>query len=119
MEVEFYKTRKGARPVFDFLMELDSKSYLKTLGVINLLAEYGNNLGMPFSKKITKKIYELRVIFASNNIRILYFFHKNKAVLTNAFIKKQNKTPRNEIEKAIRYYKDYLLEEGNYEIKEL
>lgn len=40
--------------------------------------------------------------------RILYFFFiGNKAVLTNGFTKKTQKTPKNEIELAKKYKADY------------
>ena len=41
--------------------------------------------------------------------RILYFFFSGgKIILTNGFVKKTNETPRNEINKAIQYKKDYF-----------
>ena len=51
----------------------------------------------------------LRAKSGSNISRILYFFVVGRRiVLTNGFIKKSQKTPRNEIEKAKRYRADYL-----------
>ncbi len=51
---------------------------------------------------------------AGNNIsRVLYFFYVgNKIILTHGFIKKTQKTPREEIEKAKAYRKDFLKKEG-------
>lgn len=37
MNVEFYETETGNRPVLDFLMSLDYKMRVKTVGVIRLL----------------------------------------------------------------------------------
>ena len=51
---------------------------------------------------------ELRIRQSSNIARILFFYDGNKIVLTNGFIKKSNKTPRNEIIKAIKYRKYYF-----------
>ena len=50
--------------------------------------------------------------------RIIYFFIVgNNIVLTNGFIKKTQKTPISEIEKALEYRKDFLkrYNGGNYE----
>ncbi|MGL4867269.1 MAG: type II toxin-antitoxin system RelE/ParE family toxin [Cetobacterium sp.] len=48
--------------------------------------------------------------------RIFYFFFtKEKIVLTNGFIKKTQKTPKKEIEKAKEYKFDYIRR-NEYEI---
>lgn len=45
---------------------------------------------------------------ASDISRIFYFFLiGNKIILTNGFIKKQQKTSQREIDKAIKYKNDY------------
>jgi len=47
-------------------------------------------------------IFELRVPIKQSITRNLYFFMSEKTIIfTHGFIKKQNKTPDNEIEKAI------------------
>ena len=41
--------------------------------------------------------------------RVMYFFYVDRhIILTNGFIKKTQKTPQSEIEKAKRYRSDYL-----------
>lgn len=46
--------------------------------------------------------------------RVMYFFVVGrKAILTNGFIKKTQKTPKEEIERAKRYRADYLSREEN------
>ena len=55
----------------------------------------------------------MRVQQANNAVRILYFFIVgNSVVFTNGFVKKTQKTPKEEIELAIKYRKDYLAREG-------
>ena len=52
--------------------------------------------------KGTKGLYEIRVEVGSNIYRILSFFDKgNLVVLGNSFQKKTQKTPKQELEKAI------------------
>jgi phage-related protein len=59
----------------------------------------------------TKGLYEIRVEVGSNIYRIFSFFDKgNIVVLGNAFQKKSKKTPRQELEKAIK-----IMEEYNHE----
>ena len=54
---------------------------------------------MPYAKKITDQLYELR-IRGKVEIRIIYGFKNNEAVLLHIFKKKQNKIPRKEINTA-------------------
>jgi phage-related protein len=56
----------------------------------------------------TKGLYEIRVEVGSNIYRIFSFFDKgNLIVLGNAFQKKTQKTPKQEIEKALKIMKEY------------
>ncbi len=53
-------------------------------------------------------LYEIRVNFGSNIFRIFCFFDKGKLVIIlNGFQKKTQKTPKNEIERALKLKKDY------------
>ena len=56
----------------------------------------------------TDGIYEIKVQTGSNIFRILCFFDKGKLiVLANGFQKKTQKTPKSEIEKAIKIKREY------------
>ena len=79
-----------------FLESLNEKEIAKTIRTIELLEEFENNLGMPHSKHLTDGLLELR-IRGKREIRILYCFNKNKALLLHAFIKKTQKTPEKEL----------------------
>lgn len=77
--------------------------------MIEYLGMEGRFIREPYSKNLEDGIFELRIKSGSDISRILYFFFVgDKAVLTNGFIKKTQKTPRKEIEKAKAYRKDYL-----------
>lgn len=59
----------------------------------------------------TKGLYEIRVEVGSNIFRIFSFFDKgNLIVLGNGFQKKTQKTPKQEIEKAIKIMEEYKNE---------
>lgn len=59
----------------------------------------------------TNGLYEIRVEFGSNIYRIFSFFDKgNIVVLGNAFQKKTQKTPKQEIEKALKIMEEYKNE---------
>ena len=56
----------------------------------------------------TKGLYEVRVELGSNIYRIFAFFDKgNVVVLGNGFQKKSQKTPKSEIEKALKIKEEY------------
>lgn len=108
-EVKFYKTTDGKCPVLDFLDNLDTKLRAKTLKMIELLEEFGHDLRLPYSSHLDESIFELRTIQGNNITRVLYFFCiDQKIILTNGLVKKTQKTPSDEIERAKKYRKDFL-----------
>ncbi len=59
----------------------------------------------------TNGLYEIRVEVGSNIFRIFSFFDKgNLVVLGNAFQKKTQKTPKQELEKALKIMEEYQNE---------
>lgn len=57
----------------------------------------------------TEEIWECRIQLGSNAYRIFCFFDGNSIiVLTHGLIKKTQKTPQREIERAETYKRDYL-----------
>ena len=84
-----------------FVKSLDKATQAKVLRVVDLLEKYGNELGMPFIKKINKVIWELR-ISGKQRIRILYCMVNDSIWLLNWFIKKRQKTPIGEVETAMK-----------------
>lgn len=113
-EIIFYDKTDGTEPAKDFLLSLDKKMRAKMLRTIKLLQMNGNKLREPESKELDDGIMELRAKVGSDISRVLYFFVVGrKAILTNGFIKKTQKTPKAEIERAKRYRADYLSRKGN------
>ena len=108
MNVIFYQKPDGSYPVTDFLNSLDDKMRAKVIRSLKLLEAKGYLLRAPDSKELTDGIMELRTTFAGNISRVLYFFIvDNTAIVTNGFIKKTQKTPIEEIERAKAYRLDY------------
>ena len=58
-------------------------------------------------------IFELRAKVGTDISRVLYFFYyEGRIVLTHGFIKKTQRTPAGEIEKAKNYRRDYIERHG-------
>ena len=110
--VEFFQKMDGKEPAKDFLESLDTKMLAKMTRTISVLQENGPALREPYSKPIEDGIFELRAKIGSDITRVLYFFFVgHRIILTNGFIKKTQKTPRTEIDKAKEFRKDFLERE--------
>ena len=96
-QLEFYESEDGKTPVTDFLDSLDPKMNAKMVALMELLEEKGNALRKPYSGSLGDGIFELRCVFGGNITRALYFFyHGERIIVTNGFIKKTQKTPSKE-----------------------
>ena len=112
-QVEFYETEEGVQPAKDFIDSLNMKMRAKMVMTIGLLQDNGYELREPYSKYLDEGIFELRAKVGSDITRVLYFFYVGQnVILTNGFIKKTNKTPPKEIERAKNYRADYLRRKG-------
>ena len=121
-DIYFYKDRNGNEPVKEYLAELAAKKdkdsriklnkirdYMKTLSV------YGTQAGEPYIKHLDGEIWELRPL----RDRILFLAWVNGSyVLLHQFMKKTQKTPAREIEKAKRELADIVERGIDYEQEE-
>ncbi len=112
-EVIFYECENGESPVKKFINSLQEKHKAKALWEIQLLEKYGTQLKEPYAKALSgegyKGLWELRIKFASNISRIFYFMPFGETfVLLHGFIKKTQKTPEQELEKAKKYMDECL-----------
>ena len=107
-DVEYYEKADGSRPAEDFILSQDAKMQAKIFATLELLEIKGPGLREPFSKPLGDGIFEVRAKQGSDISRVLYFFVVGrKVILTNGFIKKTQKTPSREIDRAKRYRTDY------------
>lgn len=114
-KIYFYRDKDGNEPVLDYLKELVSKkgkdSRIKANKIndyIQILSEYGIRAGEPYMKHIDGELWELRPL----RDRIFFVsWINNSFVLLHHFMKKTQRTPAREIEKAKKELKD-LMERG-------
>lgn len=107
--IVYYVKSNGEIPVKNFIDSLDAKMAAKLMRTIELFRNNGAELRSPYSKYLEDGIYELRTKQGNNITRVLYFFViGNKAVLTNGFVKKSQKTPPKELKLAKKYREDYM-----------
>lgn len=114
-KIYFYKDRKGNEPVAEYINALvkktdkDSRIKLNKINdYIETLKHYGTHAGEPYMKHIDGEIWELRPL----RDRIFFAaWTEGGFVLLHHFMKKTQKTPAKEIEKAKRELAD-LIERG-------
>lgn len=107
-EVFFYEDKRNRCPVEEFLDGLQPKLRGKVEKWIEKLEQEGPDLPRPFADLVSGKIRELRVRFGSDSCRLLYFFFGKKIVITHGFMKKADKVPENEIERAERSMDEFI-----------
>lgn len=93
-----------------FIAGLDIKTGKKVLYNIDL-AEQTNDPEL--FKKLQDNIWEFRTKYTGLQIRLLAFWDKTDGketlvIATHGFIKKEDKVPKNEIERAIKIRKKYF-----------
>jgi len=84
-----------------FIKSLEKPTIAKVLRIIDLLERFGFNLGLPHSKKVRARLYELR-IRGAQEVRLFYSFHKSQVFLLHGFIKKSQRIPGREINLALK-----------------
>lgn len=102
-EIEYYKTRSGQEVVKDFIDNLQENAQAKLARQLDLLEEYGNQLGMPHAKALGGGLMELRVRGkrGSQEVRVFYVFVVRKRIyLLHGFVKKSQATLKKELDLA-------------------
>jgi len=109
-EIIFYKTASGKSPVIEFIDTLSPRQAQKVVWVLKLVEEL-DNIPAQYLKKMvnTDDLWEVRVNAGQNIFRFLGFCDgQNLIILTHAFQKKTQKTPRQAIKIAEERKRDYF-----------
>ena len=93
----------------EFINSLETPAKARVARTLDLLEEFGIELGMPYAKHLEKQLWELRVRQARNRYRIIYFLASGQTfVLLHGLTKKTGPVPRSDLEIAERRRDDYL-----------
>jgi len=98
LQAVFFKTEQDNEPVRDFLKGLppDDK---KTVGADIMAVEMSWPIGYPTVRKLDTDLWEVRMDISDKRIcRVMFTVTGNKMVLLHAFIKKTQKTPKEDME---------------------
>lgn len=92
---------------YKFIESLTESEVKKVMYVLDII-KLEERVSTKFIKHIKDGLYEVRISFNGNIYRVFFVFDDgNIVVLFNGFQKKTQKTPKNEIEKALTIKKDY------------
>lgn len=92
MEVRFFDEKLEY-----FIETLEKPTISKVMRMVDFLGEFGHRLKMPHSKHLGGGLFELRVR-GTQEVRVIYAFHRGTAVLIHGFLKKSQSIPRRDLE---------------------
>lgn len=97
---DFYRTASGAEPVREWLLSLDDVSR-KIVGKDIQKVEFGWPIGMPYCRPLSGGLHEVRCDITNGRIaRVIFLVMAGRMVLLHGFIKKQQKTPKPDLDLA-------------------
>ena len=99
LSVAFFRTETGREPVREWLKSL-SRGNRRIIGEDIKTVQFGWPLGMPLVRKLDKSLWEVRVRLPDGIARILFTTGTQRMILLHGFIKKSQKTPREDLELA-------------------
>ena len=108
LKVVFFKTDTGNEPVREWLKEL-SKEDCKVIGMDILTVQYAWPVGKPLVDNLGDGIWDVRSRLDNRIARTLFSVVDQEIVLLHGFIKKQQKSPHDELELAKKRRKQYIL----------
>jgi phage-related protein len=107
LRVVFFKTDTDNEPVREWLKDL-SKEDCKVIGTDILTVQYAWPVGKPLVDNLGDGIWEVRSRLDNRIARTLFAVVNQEIILLHGFIKKQQKTPQDELDLAKKRKKQYL-----------
>ncbi|WP_308511053.1 type II toxin-antitoxin system RelE/ParE family toxin [uncultured Treponema sp.] len=98
IKAEFFKTEQNNEPVRDFLKGLPLEDK-KSVGADIMAVEMSWPVGYPTVRKLDTNLWEVRSDISDKRIcRVMFTINGSKMILLHAFIKKTQKTPKDDME---------------------
>ena len=106
-EIEYYSEK-----VERAILRLPTGILARYLHLTDMMEQFGPNLGMPHTKSLGEKLFELRMKSKEGIGRVFYCTRiGRRIVMLHTFVKKTQKTPQKELEIARRRLKEVLSNE--------
>lgn len=97
--VVFYAEASGKEPVKEWIKELEKHERI-VVGQDIKRVQIGWPLGMPLVKPLGGKLWEIRSSLETRIARIIFVLYAGNIVLLHGFIKKTQKLPASDLERA-------------------
>lgn len=97
LDVRFFVTESGTEPVREWLREL-APINRKVIGEDIKTVQFGWPLGMPLVRHLGDGIWEVRIRLENRIARVLFSLEGATMVLLHGFIKKQQTTPKADLD---------------------
>ncbi|MBP8294032.1 MAG: type II toxin-antitoxin system RelE/ParE family toxin [Caldilineaceae bacterium] len=103
--VEYYSTQ-----VEQAILDMPAGLLARYLRLTDMILEFGPNLGMPHTGALGEGLFELRVKGREGIARVFFCtIQERRVVFLHSFIKKTQKTPRQELEVARKRLREVKL----------
>jgi phage-related protein len=99
LTVAFFRTASGNEPVREWLKSLPREDR-RIIGEDLKTVQFGWPLGMPLVHKLDKGLWEVRSRLPDRLARVIFTAGEGRMILLHGFIKKSQKTPREDLELA-------------------
>jgi phage-related protein len=102
LPARFYRTDGGREPVREWLKELEPEDR-KVIGEDIKDVEFAWPIAMPLVRSLGRELWEVRSNLSRARIaRVLFCVARERMVLLHGFIKKTQKTPKHDIDLALK-----------------
>ncbi len=102
LPARFYRSDSGREPVREWLKELQPEDR-KVIGEDIKDVEFSWPIGMPLVRSLGRELWEVRSSLARGRIaRVLFCVEHERMILLHGFIKKTEKTPKHDIDLALK-----------------
>ena len=99
LDVRFFIKDCGSEPVRQWLKDLPANER-KVIGEDIKTVQLGWPLGMPLVRHLGAGLWEVRIHLENRVVRVLFALDKSTTVLLHGFIKKQQTTPKPDLDLA-------------------
>jgi phage-related protein len=109
LPAKFFCSANGVEPVKDWLKTLDRED-CRIIGSDIKDVEFSFPIGLPLCRRLSgyKDLWEVRSKITRGKIaRVIFYISNSEMILLHGFVKKSQKTPKKEIDLAIKRQKEH------------
>ena len=101
LRIRFFCSESGNEPVREWLLTLP-KEERKVIGDDVLKVQYCWPVGKPLVEGLGRGLWEVRSRLGGRIARVIFYVEKDEMILLHGFVKKTQKTPKHELDLALK-----------------